>query len=110
MPTIPQLILKNILKVNEHKKVLARNNCLAKENSSLRDQIRLLKNELMALKANEVNQQLLDSHQVLVFMTFFPIIFIQLNANSFKLLNIKDFGLVLCCTQLSVERIQRNSR
>jgi len=71
MQTIREFILKNIRKVNEHKKVLARNNCLAKENASLRDQIRLLKNDLIALKANEVNQQILDSHQVLVFNTFF---------------------------------------
>ncbi len=71
MQTIREFILKNICKVNEHKKVLARNNCLAKENASLRDQIRLLKNDLIALKANEVNQQILDSHQVLVFNTFF---------------------------------------
>jgi hypothetical protein len=80
MQTIREFILKNIRKVNEHKKVLARNNCLAKENASLRDQIRLLKNDLIALKANEVNQQILDSHQVLVFNTF-SIIFIQLNTN-----------------------------
>jgi len=54
------------LTVDSHKKVLTRNNTLARENASLREQIRLLKNENMTLKANEVNQEMHSSQQVFV--------------------------------------------